>query len=228
LKCVVLSAGKGHRILPHSIEVPKVMIPINNKPTLGHVIDYWKKYTNDFVFVVGYKKEKVIDYVKNLSINAEFVEQKKLNGIASALLLVEELVPKRFLVTLGDCLYDGGFNVEDGVDQCVGVYKTKKKEEIKLNYSVEIGNDNYLSKVVEKPKVLVNDLCGMGVYLFKNKVFDYIRKTPASDLRNEVEITDVIENMIEGGEKIAPAFFDGNYINLTYPEDIKKAENIFH
>lgn len=202
------------------------MIEVNNKPTLGYVIDYWKKYTNDFVFVVGYKKEKVINYVQKLPINAEFVEQKQLNGIAAALLYVEDLVQEHFIVALGDCLYIGDFDIPENVEQCVGVYKTENEDEIKLNYSIEIGEDKYIAGVVEKPKVIINNLCGMGMYLFNRRVFNYIKKTPPSSLRNEVEITDVIENMIEGGEKISPAFFNGQYLNLTHPEDIQKAEKL--
>jgi dTDP-glucose pyrophosphorylase len=67
----------------------------------------------------------------------------------------------------------------------------------------------------------------MGVYFFDKRVFDYIRKTPPSALRSEVEITDVIQNMIDAGERIAPVWFKGKYINVTYPEDIRKAEEVF-
>ena len=50
---------------------------------------------------------------------------------------------------------------------------------------------------------------------------DYIDKTPPSNLRNEIEITDVIQNMIDNKEQIKPVFFKGNYLNVTFPEDLK-------
>ncbi len=228
LKCVILCAGNGERILPFSSEKTKVMIKINEKPILGYVIDYWKEYTKDFVFVVGYKKDQIINYVKKLPINAEFIEQKKLNGIADALLHVQNNVPERFIVALGDCLYYGEFKTPNNPEQCVGVYKTNNVEEIKLNYSIEINKDNYISKVIEKPNNIVNNLCGMGVYIFKRSVFDYITRTKPSDLRNEIEITDVIQTMIDAGEKITPAFLNGRYLNVTYPEDLQKAEHLFN
>jgi len=225
LKCVVLCAGSGKRILPHSKETPKVMIEIENKPILGYIIDYWKRYTNDFIFVVGYKKEQIIEYVSKLSINAKFVEQKELNGIADALSYVKGLVSDNFIVVLGDCIYKGEFNYPKDMRQRIGVRKTVDIEDIKGNYSVEIKND-IICKVVEKPKKIINDLCGMGFYFFNKKVFDYIRITKPSKLRNEVEITDVIQNMIDAGEKIKPSFFNGEYINITFPEDIKKAKKL--
>ena len=227
LKCVILCAGNGNRILPYSSEQSKVMIKIHNKPLVEHVIDYWKQYTKDFIFVVGYKKEHIINHVSTLPIRAEFVEQKKLNGIADAVLQVKTYVPDRFIVALGDCLYKGKFQAHNQQLQCIGVYKTNNVTEIKLNYSIELNNDNNVCKVLEKPTHIVNNLCGMGIYLFHRRVFKYIKKTKPSTLRNEIEITDVIQNMINAGELITPAFFNGHYVNITYPEDIQKAERLF-
>ncbi len=225
LKCVVLCAGKGIRILPHSEEIPKVMLQLNEKPIIGHVIDYWKKYTNDFIFIVGYRKEQVINYVKKLPINSTFVEQKNIRGIADAISHVENLVSENFIVVLGDCICDGSFNFSKEMEQGVGVWETKNLNDIKQSYSIEL-EEKFLNKVVEKPIEIPNNCCGMGFYFFNNKVFEYISQTPASELRNEIEITDVIQNMINKGEKIKPVFFEGNYLNITYPNDLKKAEEI--
>lgn len=203
------------------------MIEVNKKPILKYVIDYWKDYTKDFVFVVGYKKDQVINYARKLPINSEFVEQKKLKGIADALLHVQNYVSEHFIVALGDCLYSGEFKTSENIEQCIGVYKTKNFEDIKLNYSVELNKNNFVSKVIEKPKNIINNFCGMGVYFFKRDVFDYIKGSKPSILRNEIEITDVIQKMIEAGEKITPAFLDGRYINVTNPGDLKKAERLF-
>jgi len=225
IKCVVLCAGRGHRILPYSQDVPKVMITIRDKPTLSYVVDFWKKYTNNFIFVVGYKKEQVTNYVKTFPINSEIVEQKQLNGIADAVSYVKNLVSDRFMVVLGDCIYIGDFKFPKLMIQGIGIQTTKDHDFIKLNYSVEIQN-NIVSEVVEKPKKIINDYCGMGAYFFDKKVFEYIEKTPPSKLRNEIEITDVIQNMVVSGEEISPIHFRGDYINMTYPEDVKKAEKL--
>jgi len=219
LKCVVLGAGKGTRILPHSIEKPKVMLEFNNKPLLRYVIDFWKKFTDDFIFIVGYKKEHIINYVKDLPIKSTFVEQTKLRGIADAIRLVKDLVSDNFIVALGDCICNGTFFFPKDMDQGVGVWETVNLEYIKNSYSIQIKN-GYLKRVVEKPKEIPNNYCGMGFYFFKKKVFKYIDETPPSSLRNEIEITDVIQNMIDKKERIRPVFFKGNYLNVTFPEDL--------
>ncbi len=221
-KCVVLCAGKGMRLRPHSETIPKVLLPVNGEPILSHVVDYWSKYTDDFVFVVGYEKEKVIDFAQKLPVKTEFVEQKELNGIADALTYIEDLVNDKFLVVLGDCYMDGEFEIPEGIQQGIGVIKAKDEDEIKQNYSVQIKGDA-VDKVVEKPSHIVNDLCGMGLYLFQKKVFDYIPMTPPSDLDNNVEITDVIQTMADHGEEIKPLHFDGEYINVNTPRDLENA-----
>ena len=225
LKCIVLCAGEGKRIRPRSSGKPKVMIEIGNKPLLGHVVDYWGKHTRDFIFVVGYNKEQVIEFANQLPVNSQFVEQKELRGIAHAAMCARELVSDRFIVVLGDCLCRGSFEFVPDMEQGVGVWETDNIEAIKRSYSLAI-KDNLISRVEEKPEQVHNNLCGMGFYFFDRRIFDYIKLTKPSRLRNETEITDVIQNMIDGGEKISPVWFGGEYINITYPQDIKKAEEI--
>lgn len=223
LKCVVLCAGRGIRIGSGYAIKPKVMFEISEIPILSYVIDYWRRYTEDFVFVVGYKKEYVVEFVEKLSIRSQFVEQKQLKGIADALLHTEYAVTGRFIVVLGDCICRGDFSFPEDMIQGVGVWKTSDEKAIMNSYSVETEN-GLVSKVQEKPKVIVNNLCGMGYYFFDKRVFDYIRMTNPSSLRNEIEITDVIQNMIDAEEKITPILFSGRYLNINYPKDLITAK----
>jgi dTDP-glucose pyrophosphorylase/ubiquinone/menaquinone biosynthesis C-methylase UbiE len=201
------------------------MVEIKEKPVLGYVVDYWKDYASDFIFIVGYKKEMIIEYVSQLGIKARFVEQKELHGIADALSYVKDIVSHQFLVVLGDCICHGTFDVPEDMEEGIGVWETKEEGIIRQNYSVEI-DQGEVCHVCEKPKVVTTNLCGMGVYVFTTKVFDYIARTPPSSLRNEIEITDVIQTMIEGREHIVPMVFKGDYLNVTFPYDAREAEDI--
>lgn len=202
------------------------MLKIGDKPILSYIIDYWRKYTNDFIFVVGYRKEDVINYVNRLPINSQFVEQKELKGIGHATLCAESLISDRFILVLGDCICSGSFDFPRNryMEQGVGVWETSDVEAIKQSYSVEVRN-NLIRRVVEKPKRIINNLCGMGFYFFDKRIFDFLKITKPSKIRNEIEITDAIQNMIDAGEKISPVFFHGDYINITYLDDLQKAEN---
>ena len=93
------------------------------------------------------------------------------------------------------------------------------------NVSITSSIAGTTTDVVEKPIEITNNYCGMGYYFFKNNIFDYISLTSPSKLRNEIEITDVIQIMIDKGEKIKPVLFKGHYLNITYPENLRKWKN---
>lgn len=225
INCVILCGGCGSRFLPLSLIKQKGMVEINNKPILGYIIDYWKKFTDNFVFVVKYKKQGIIDYVRSLPVNHQFVEPEELRGIANGISYVKDYVTDSFVVVLGDCICKGQFCFPPNMEQGVGIWKTSNADDIKLSYSVQILN-GHVTQVVEKPQEVTNNLCGMGFYFFNRRVFDYIQQTKPSTLRNEIEITDVIQNIINAGERIAPVFFKGKYINITYTKDLKRAKEI--
>jgi len=226
LKCVVLAAGKGSRLLTLTKDNPKPMVNVTERPILNHVINYWKEYTDDFVFVVNYKKEKIIDYVQEFKdIRHKFVVQDKLEGIANALLAVEDLVGDRFIVVLGDCICKGDFNFPSEMAQGVGIWETDNINDIKNSYTVKLAG-GLVDKVKEKPKKVYNNLCGLGFYFFDRRIFDYIRKTPPSKLRGEIELTDVIQNMIKAKEKVSPVVFKGDYININTESELSRAREI--
>lgn len=66
--CVILCGGLGTRMYPLTQEFQKVMVNYKNKPILHYIIDYWTQYSDEFVFIVGYKKEQVIDYIPKCNI----------------------------------------------------------------------------------------------------------------------------------------------------------------
>ena len=228
LQCVVLCAGAGVRMQPESLTKPKVLTEVSGRPLLGYVLDFWSKFCDEFIFVVGYKRELVEAYVKERAVRCRFVHQESLKGIAHALSLCESFLGDRFILQLGDCLVKGEFAIPGDFRQGVGVWRTTNQDDIKRSYSVEL--DNSGSKIVhvkEKPKVIVNDLCGMGTYFFRHSVFENIRRTPPSTLRGEQEITDVLADIIQHDQFITPVFFNGDYLNVTYPDDLKLAEGLF-
>ena len=227
LKCVVLCAGQGRRLHPYTNDIPKGLHQVNGRPILHYVVDYWRRYTQDFIFVVHYKKQDVIDFVRTLPINAVCVEQQELRGIANALTYARPSVEDRFILVLGDCMCDGTFLFPDNMQQGVAIWETEDLDAIRRSYSVEVGEKGLVSQVVEKPKTLPNKWCGLGYYFFDQRVFDYIQQTPPSKLRGEVEITDVIQKMVAGSESIAAIVYQGHYINITFPDDLHQAEAIF-
>lgn len=225
-KCVIMCGGSSSRLFPHSKEKQKSMLKINKKTILQYVIEYWQQFTNDFIFVVKHFKEDVMKFVKTLPIKSEFVEPFQLKGIANGLSYTENLIGENFIMVLGDCLCKGNFKFPSKLQQGVGIWETTDENAIKQSYAVKI-KSNKIIQTIEKPKELLNNYCGMGFYFFNKKIFKYISSTSPSKLRNEIEITDVIQNMITAGEKILPLFFKGDYLNINTYTDFLKAKKIF-
>jgi len=226
LTCVIICGGRGTRIFPLTKDIQKSMLKVVSKPLLGFVIDYWKQFTNNFIFIAAFKKEDVFNYVKTLDINYKFIYENEPKGIANALYLAKDMCSDNFIFVLGDCICKGNFKFPEKFSQGIGVWKTQNEEDIKRSYAIKIGVNKFITFVEEKPMELFNDLCGMGFYFFNKTVFDYIKKTEPSKRTGKVEITDVIKNMVNSGLEISPIFFEGDYLNVTYPGDLKKAEQI--
>jgi len=223
--CVVLCGGRGSRLLPLSLTRQKSMIEVAGYPILWHIVRYWSAFTDRFIFVVKHRKEDILGYVPGLGIQCEFAEPKTLAGIADAIQTVEDLVGDRFMVVLGDCLCAGHFAFPRHFEQGVGVCMATPKD-VLGSYSVETvtgSMEGSIQRVVEKPKTAPNPLCGMGYYFFYRKVFRYIAESRPSSLRNEKEITDVIQAMIDAGELVKAIPFQGTYVNITHPLDLQKA-----
>lgn len=221
-ECVVLCAGRGERLIP---PVPKVLTEVAGKPLFARVVEYWRGHVERFVFVVGYEGKKVMDAVKRLDVDYRFVRQDRPKGIAHAILLAQKKVTGNFIVALGDCIQGGSYIWPDSRGFAVWVWKNADAEAVRGSYSVEVVA-GLVRRVVEKPQNAPNDLCGMGTYYFTPRIFEYIRRTPPSARRNEVEITDAIQLAIDSGECVEPIYFYGKYLNVTHPGDIKKAEEL--
>jgi len=109
---MIAAAGRGSRMLSLTENNPKAMLPFNCKPIIGHHLDYLiEEGFSEVVIIVGYKKEKLIDYVNTFygnKIDIRFSEQTELNGLAGAIhnglrvLDDWEMANSSLLILLGD------------------------------------------------------------------------------------------------------------------------------
>ena len=108
MKAVILAAGEGSRMRPLTCTRPKVMLPIANKPILEHLlIEAIAAGISEFIFVVGYHDEAVLDYFGNgrkWNIQIDYVKQRRQLGTADALKMVADLTAGDFLLINGDMI----------------------------------------------------------------------------------------------------------------------------
>jgi glucose-1-phosphate thymidylyltransferase len=215
--CVVMCGGRGSRFAAAGRH--KSMTCVNGEPLLGHVVDYWRTYAASFLFVVKNGKDEVMDYVAGLPVDAAFVEPPHLGGIAHGLSCVEGRVEGPFIVVLGDCFVAGTFHPRTPFSSGIGVQRGARPEAIRRNYAVFTEGERVV-RVEEKPQQVANDLCGMGFYFFQPDVFGHIRATRPSARTGELEITDVLQTMVDRGVDLRAALFDGTYVNVNTPDDL--------
>jgi dTDP-glucose pyrophosphorylase len=201
MKAIILCAGLGKRMEPYTETYQKTMIPLHGKPILEYIIENIKKAgINEFILVIGYRKEQVIDYFKegyDWGVSIEYIEQKQLNGTGGAVILCEELIKeKHFFLTWGDTL----------VSHKVYKQLIKIHLEEKTDYNL-VGNvvedpykgaaiyckGHYCKEIIEKPPkgTSTTNLNNAGIFIFSNKIFDVLKSLKPSK-RGEIEIPEAI------------------------------------
>ena len=227
----ILAAGRGARMAPFSENLPKPILPICNKPLIEHQIEIMKSIgIRDIVILVGHKGfeiAKVLGDGDKLGVSIRYVEQTQMLGIAHAVGRLEPYIDRPFLLFLGDIFFVPGdlqqlfVLFEEQERGAVLVAKEENDPEaIRRNFSVSLSPDGLVTRVVEKPRYASNRLKGVGLYLFDLTIFDAIRRTPRTAMRDEYEITNSIQVMIEDGHPVRVANSIIDDINLTTPADL--------
>ena len=231
ITAAILAAGKGTRMHPFSTHYPKPALPICNKPLLQYQIEMFRDIGIDEILIMighlGHEIAQAFGDGRALGVRLHYVEQTKLLGIASALGQLEPHVSKPLFLALGDIFFKSE-NLDSMVnmltDQDAAAVLAVKHENdlqaIRRNFTVTKNPDGTVRRVIEKPRHVSTNLKGCGLYLFDLSVFDAVRRTPRTAMRDEFEITDTIQIMIDDGLRVLTADVIQQDINLTYPSDV--------
>ncbi len=228
---VILAAGRGSRMAPFSESYPKPILPICNKPVIQYQIETMRLLGISEITILvghkGYEVAKVLGDGSALGVNIRYVEQTSTLGIAHAVGRLEPHIDRPFLLFLGDIFFlpmNMGSMFQIFEEQGGGVVLATKEEPdaaaIRKNFSITLSPEGFATRVVEKPRHATNRLKGCGIYLFDPAIFDAIRRTPRTAMRDEYEITDSIQVAIHDGLPVRPANVILEDINLTSPADL--------
>jgi dTDP-glucose pyrophosphorylase len=234
----ILAAGRGSRMQPFSERHPKPLLPICNEPLIVRQIEIMRAAGIRRVVILigqkGFEIAKVLGDGSRLGVEIRYVEQTAALGIAHAVGRLESEIYSPVLLFLGDIYF-----VPDRLERMFtlfeeqgggGVLATKNEsdpEAIRRNFSINVSAEGWVTRVIEKPRHAVNNLKGVGIYLFDLSIFDAIRRTPRTALRDEYELTDAIQVMIDDGNRVRPANVIQEDINLTNPADLLRC-NLLH
>lgn len=228
---VILAAGKGTRIYPFSATRPKPILPVGNRPLLQTQLEMLRDIgIRDITIVVGYLGHSVVAALgdgRDLGVRIRYVEQRSTLGLAHAVGHLEQYLDAPFLLLLGDIyLTTEGVPTMIGdvtAGEAKGVLASKIEadpEMIKRNFAILCDDDGRVQRVIEKPSHASSNIKGCGLYAFDLPVFDAVRRTPRTAMRDEYEITDTIQIMIDDGHTVLHRPVVTEDVNLTLPEDL--------
>lgn len=241
MNIIVPMAGRGTRLRPHTLTVPKPLIPIAGQPIVQRLVQDIAKVCdqkiNQIGFIIG--RDFGADVEKDLkevarSVGGEghiFYQDDKL-GTAHAILCAQDLLEGNCIVAFADTLFQADFTLDSSKDGIIWVQQVDDPAAFGV---VKMDSDDVITDFVEKPDTFVSDLAIIGIYYFKDGDFlkselQYLIDNDIKD-KGEFQLTNALENMKNKGAQFVPGqvseWLDcGNknatvYTNKRYLEYIK-------
>lgn len=231
MKAVVLAAGEGTRLRPLTEDKPKGMVEVAGKPILTHCFEQLIDLgAEELLVVVGYKKQVIINHFEDEfeGVPITYAHQREQNGLAHALLTVEEHIGGDFMLMLGDNIFEANLKdvvnrqQEDRADAAFLVEEVPWEEASRYGVC-DTNKYGEITEVVEKPEDPPSNLVMTGFYTFSPAIFHACHLVQPSN-RGEYEISDAVDLLIHSGRTIDAIRMDGWRNDIGYPEDRDEAE----
>jgi glucose-1-phosphate thymidylyltransferase len=217
MRIIVPMAGMGKRMRPHTLTVPKPLIPVAGKPIVQHLVEDILSMCNqkveEIAFVVGRfgaeAEKNLIAIAENLGAKGTIHYQDEPLGTAHAILCAESALKGPVVVAFADTLFYADFRLPD---DCDGVIWVKQIEDPRQFGVVKVNADHVITDFVEKPKEYVSDLAIIGIYYLKDgenlrKELQYLIDNNIRD-KGEYQLTNALENMKQKGMKLKAGTVD--------------------
>ncbi|WDF59805.1 sugar phosphate nucleotidyltransferase [Flavobacterium sp. KACC 22758] len=195
MKIIVPMAGRGSRLRPHTLTVPKPLIPVAGKSIVHRLVEdiakILKEPIEEVAFILGDEAffgadvvESLEDLAKGLRAKASIYRQDQPLGTGHAIMCAKDSLSGPAVIAYADTLIRADFELDPSADAVIWVKQVEQPEAfgvVKLNQNTEI------IELVEKPKEFVSDLAVIGIYYFKE----------VGDLKKELQ--GVLDNNIQNG-----------------------------
>jgi len=232
VKGLILSGGKGTRLRPLTYTSAKQLVPVANKPVLFYGIEALAAAgIRDIGIVVGDTEAEIRAAVGDGSrwgVCITYIPQDAPRGLAHAVLISEPFIGRdSFVMYLGDNLLNKGITsfTEEFVREAPAAQILLTRVPDPQMFGVAELVDGRVVRLVEKPKEPKSDLALVGVYMFSPAVFDSVKRIKPS-FRNELEITDAIQDLIDRGLEVRPHLVDGWWKDTGKLEDMLEANRL--
>lgn len=241
MNIVIPMAGMGKRMRPHTLTIPKPLIPIAGKPIVHRLVEDIVKVCDEPVesigFIIGRSfgkdvEKTLLEIAESVGGTGHIFYQDEALGTAHAILCAEKLLQGNVIVAFADTLFKADFKLDASKDGIIWVQQVDDP----TAFGVVKIEDDVITEFVEKPDEFVSDLAIIGIYYFKDGAFlktelQYLLDNDIKD-KGEYQLTNALENMKEKGSRFVPGQVEewldcGNknatvYTNKRYLEFIKK------
>lgn len=212
MKIIVPMAGRGSRLRPHTLTVPKPLIPIAGKPIVQRLVEDIAKVAGEKIeeiaFIIGdfgdEVKESLIQIAEKLGAKGSIYTQDEPLGTAHAIKCAENSMQGDVVVAFADTLFRADFALDKNSD---GVIWVKKVDDPSAFGVVKLDDYGFITDFIEKPKEFVSDLAIIGIYYFSNaeKLMDEINHIMSNNIKfgGEYQLTTALENLRQKGAKFS-------------------------
>jgi len=233
-KVVIAAAGQGTRMLSLSENKSKHLICIQQRPFLAYLLDnILKAGYREIILVAGYREDMIREFLRNYKFddsdfNIKIVNQfeilgpkEKEYGTACPIKCVKDLIKNENFISLcGDNFYTVEdlklMNIDDDYNYVAGISSERPEQ---FGVLIEDRND-FLEKIIEKPKEFVGSLINTSLYKFTPEIFEKVFQIEKSP-RGEYEITDAI-SLLAKEKKVKVKKMNDFWMDFGRPEDVEK------
>jgi glucose-1-phosphate thymidylyltransferase len=228
LKIVILMAGFGTRLRPHTWSRPKQLIRMGDKLVIDQVLGTFSNLpdpaNSEFIFIVGYLGNKIQEYMAHTypELKVRYVEQSAMRGQSHAISLAKDYLDGPILILYGDTLIETDFSFM--TTETAGAVAWVKAVPDPRRFGVaSLGDDGWVHHLVEKPKDVDNNLVLVGCYYFKSshELLTAIEEQMQRNitLKNEFYLADAINIMLDHGLKMRVERVE-TWLDAGIPEDV--------
>lgn len=213
MKLIIPMAGRGSRLRPHTLTVPKPLIPIAGKPIVQRLAEDIAKISEnpieEIAFIIGdfgaSIEKDLLKIAERLGAKGSIYKQDEPLGTAHAVWMAKDSLSGPVVVAFADTLFRADFRMDETADGMVWV---KKVDDPSAFGVVKLDEYGLIQDFVEKPKEFVSNLAIIGIYYFKDGdgLREEIRNIIENDLRGkggEYQLTDALTNMLHKGNKFS-------------------------
>ena len=220
MKIIVPMAGRGSRLRPHTLTVPKPLIPVAGKPIVHRLVSDIAKVLGEPIeevaFILGDPAffgddvvESLMELADELGAKGSIYRQDKPLGTGHAIMSAKDSLSGPAVIAYADTLIRADFDLDKSADSVIWVKQVERPEAYGV---VKLNGNNEIVELVEKPKEFVSDLAVIGIYYFKDVgvLKNQLQHVLDNNITHggEYQINDGIKRMMQKGMKFVPGKVD--------------------